>query len=160
MKFLTWLFHCICVAWRSLQATIIEIATYDTHDALSALKWSLPFVAGIKWINMILIKSWYYNSSLFFFFKCLVLRQLWSYSSKKLQENILYLISSLNQKLLWVKLNWTGLKWLLQLPVICCSFCILLLESLVTSLNCPYSIYSTHIITFSFLSQCWGSNPG
>lgn len=39
-----------------------------TEIALSVLKWSLPFVAGIKWINMILIKSWYYNYKSYFFF--------------------------------------------------------------------------------------------
>lgn len=60
MKFLTWLFHCICAAWHSLQTAVTEIV-------LSVLKWSLPFVAGIKWINMILIKSWYYNYKSFFF---------------------------------------------------------------------------------------------
>lgn len=130
MKLFKWLFHCICPVCHILQTAF----NWYFHS------WYSWFIVCFKMITAIccwhkmnyhdFIKSWYciYKFS-FFFFKCLVLRQLWSYSSKKLQENILYLISSLSQKLLWAKLDWIGLKWLLRSPVICCSFCILLLES-------------------------------
>ena len=53
-------------------------------------------------VEAVLIENLYYCHKLVtvktFIFKCLALRPLWNYSSKKLQENTLYLICSLNQR--------------------------------------------------------------